>query len=93
MHTAREYELPTAGREYAHFTFTGVPAGALLEAKVGDSAWTPLELVDGEYVLLVRGPGAPTDSGLLVDGTSKVQVRAVDSPEIVVRNAGIIRIV
>lgn len=82
-------DLPRAGREYAHVTLEGLPAGATPEVQVGDGAWTALEPdgADG-WRFLVYGPDAPTGDGIpIIAPSNAIRVRVVDTPETVIRRA------
>ena len=81
--------LPRDGAEYAHLTFTALPVAATIEASLDREAWSPVAFDGDEGLVLLRGPEASTDDGLLVPEEDAILwVRAVGDVETVVRNAG-----
>lgn len=85
--------LPNAGEEYARILFSDLPDGAAVEVSVDDQeTWHLAEpgTVPNEVRILLRGPAAPSTDGLLVALQSRLWVRVTDSPELVIRDAGII---
>lgn len=87
-------QLPRDGVEYAHFTFSSVPAGAVFEAQVSGSAWTAIDMTGGALPrLLLRGPDAGVGTGLVVTASGEIRARVKDTPEIIVRGAGYIALV
>jgi hypothetical protein len=80
--------LPADGREYALVSFVGLPDGVTPELEIGET-WYPLEADGDDWRLLVRGPDAPDDEGVLVAVTdSRVRARVADDPEIIIRGVG-----
>lgn len=83
--------IPAAGREYVRAYLTAAPDDARLEVTLdGGATWHPTTR-DGDVVtFLVAGPdAAPHDDALVLPlGRTRVHVRAVDNPEVVIRLAG-----
>lgn len=89
--------LPSAGREYATWTVTGVPDGTDLEVSFDTlEDWYPLEVVTATtFRALVAGPDAtsnPVGTVALPTGRSRCTIRATESPEVVIRHAGEIHV-
>lgn len=84
--------LPHDGREYARFTFTGLPADAAVEAKFGDGEWAALEGTGDTRQILICGPDADIGEAVVVPATCVVTVRVTDNPEIVIRQGGTVAI-
>ncbi|GMA26221.1 hypothetical protein GCM10025864_39800 [Luteimicrobium album] len=82
--------LSPDAREYAHWTITADVTGLAYEVdfdKTDD--WHPLEEADGTYRILVAGPDAEGEGTIpLAIGRHLARIRVVDTPEIVVRDAG-----
>lgn len=84
--------LPREGREYFSWAFTGLPDDAgLCEVKIGD-AWHPLEMTGSVGRILLAGPDADAAGAIQVLADQTVEVRVTDSPEVVIRGGGTIRI-
>ncbi|MFF2054100.1 hypothetical protein ACFVU2_21015 [Leifsonia sp. NPDC058194] len=84
--------LPRDGREYFHWTFTGLPDDhGAVEAFI-DGQWRALTMDGAVGRLLVAGPDADSTGAVVVTADTDVKVRVTDSPEIVVRGGGWIRI-
>lgn len=79
--------LPRNGREYFHWTFIGLPTGAIVEASIG-GAWHALTLDGNAGRLLLAGPDADATGAVQVLVDEFVVMRVTDSPEIVVRDGG-----
>lgn len=89
--------LHRQGREFYTLAITTNPAvGAAWEASFdAGSTWTPGQPADEGWRWLVRGPACPDDPtypAALVTRSLYPLVRAVDHPELVIRNAPIITI-
>jgi hypothetical protein len=87
--------LPSAGREYATWTVTSSEEGIALEATFDDgTTWHPLETIDATtFRALIAGPDATTNPPgtiVLTLGRHFGQIRATDTPEIIIRDAGTI---
>ncbi len=88
--------LNPAGREYAHFTVTGLPdAPANLEVSFNNSVnwyqctWTGGFGTERTALLLVAGPDAvdnPDTTVILPLGRNTVRTRLADTPEVVIRD-------
>jgi hypothetical protein len=92
-------ELPAAGIEYAHWTYSGAgdPPGTMAVSFDQGTTWHPLE-VDGTAGLRLLLAGAeaatpPAEAVVLPVGAHGCIVRDSDSPEVIIRSAGYIRIV
>ena len=83
--------LPRDGREFFHWSFTGLPSGATVEVRIGGQ-WYPLEMDGGEGRLLLAGPDADLGDGVRVVADEALVMRVTDSPEIVVRSGGSVQI-
>lgn len=84
--------LPVDGREYAHFTFDGLPDDVTPAAEI-EGTWHDLTLIGDVWSLLVYGPDAPAGDGVEVTADTSVRVRVTDNPEIIIRGAGRINLV
>jgi len=90
-------DLPRAGREFFHWPISGLPADAgALELFIA-GGWHPVTIATDQasFSLLLQGPLAPTDEPTAVVvpiDQSDMRVRLTDSPEIVIRTAGYIRL-
>jgi hypothetical protein len=87
--------LPPAGREYATWTVTDPPTGITLEVSFDAGAtWATLTAVDATtHRVLVAGPSAtsnPVGTVVLAEGRNTPLIRAVDNPEVVIRDGGTI---
>lgn len=87
--------LPPAGREYATWTVTASEVGVDLEVTFDAGVtWAALEAVDATtFRCLVAGPDAtdnPVGTVILTAGRHFAQLRAVDSPEVIIRDGGTI---
>lgn len=87
-------KLHTSGREYVKYT-VNAPAGAALSISFDDGAvWYPMERPSETTArIMVAGPvatGNPEGTVVLPRGGSSAIIRLTDSPEVVVRDAGII---
>lgn len=80
-------DLPRAGREYFHWTFTGLPGGAVVEASIGGS-WHPLTIDGTSGRILLAGPDADATDAVQVLVDEFVTMRVTDNPEIVIRDGG-----
>lgn len=88
-------KLDPAGREYATWTISGADDATSLEVTFdGGTTWTALERPTTSTArALVAGPAAsgnPVGTVVLPLGRSFAKVRAADSPEAVVRDAGVV---
>lgn len=79
--------LPRTGREYFHWTFTGLPTGAQVEASI-DGVWHPLEMDGSDGRLLLAGPDAEQGDAVKVPTNQVIPLRVTDNPEIIVRSGG-----
>jgi hypothetical protein len=79
--------LPRNGREYFHWTFTGLPDGAVVEASIGGQ-WHPLTVNGATGQLLLAGPDADPSGAVPVLVDEYVVMRVTDNPEIVIRDGG-----
>lgn len=93
-------KLPVAGQEYAKWKITSTHEIETFEVQFdGDNTWYPLSPVEGRYRILVCGPDkSPSDNAVHLRSPGmgrKVycRVRAVDTPELVIRNAGWIELI
>lgn len=89
--------LPAAGREYATWTVTGLPDGVGLEVSFDTvEGWSALELVTSTtFRALIAGPNAtsnPVGTIALPAGRSRATIRATETPEVVIRQAGEIHV-
>lgn len=87
--------LPPAGREYATWTITASEIGVALEVTFDAGVtWTAMDTVDTTtFRCLVAGPTAtsnPAGTVILAAGRHFAQIRATDSPEVIIRDAGTI---
>ena len=91
-------DLPRAGREYFTWPITSgpLPDGVELELFIAGGWHVAATASDRATVsLLLQGPMAPTDvPSAIVVPTDQDQItgRVVDSPEIIIRTAGYIRL-
>ena len=89
-------ELHPTGREYAYWPVSDAPAEAAFEVSFNRGAdWHPTTRPDtGEQaVALVAGPAStdnPAETIVLRRGPNHALLRIVDSPEVPVRNGGMI---
>lgn len=88
-------QLPRDGVEYAHISFADLPADVSVEASIDRVVWSAVSLDGGgtgRYLL--RGPDAPADplATLVPTDRCTVWVRVADSPESLVREAGVINL-
>lgn len=83
--------LPRGGREFFHWTFTGLPDGAVVEVSIGGQ-WHQLEMDGSEGRLLLAGPDADLGDAVRVLADEALVMRVTDSPEIVVRSGGSVQI-
>ena len=92
-------DLPFAGIEYAHHQVTGIPDNACqLELSYdGGTTWDLAEWVgDGPERtarILLAGPAAttpPAEAVTLTAGPHYVRARLTDTPEVVIRDAGVV---
>lgn len=92
--------LDPTGREYVHWPVSGAPDDTLVfEAQFTSgttvSDWLPVETVSAtEARALVAGPSADQGTAIyqLPAGRTRVKIRAVDTPEIIVRGGGTIEV-
>jgi hypothetical protein len=86
--------LPAAGREYATWTLTDPPDGIGLEVSFDAGAtWAGMEVVGATHRVLLAGPSAtsnPVGTVVLALGRHFARIRAVDNPEVIIRDAGTI---
>ena len=84
--------LPAAGREYLTATLTDAPADVDVQVSFDDGdTWHDTTRTDDTISVLIAGPDAesnPVETVVLPRGRSRVSVRAVDNPEVVIRHAG-----
>jgi len=92
-------DLPRAGREYFHWPMTSgvLPDEVELELFIA-GGWHQTTISDDRTTatLLLQGPFAPTDDPSAVIVTvdqDRIQGRVVDNPEILIRDAGYIRLI
>jgi hypothetical protein len=84
--------LARSGREYFTLTFTpALPDGVTVEARINyrntEGDWHPVDLVDGEHKILLRGPlVTDTTSGHPITDSGTLETRITDNPEIIIRN-------
>ena len=84
--------LTRDGREYFHWTFTGLPDDhGAVEVQIGGQ-WCALTMDGSVGRLLVAGPDADPTGAIVVSTDTDVKVRVTDSPEVVVRGGGWIRL-
>lgn len=87
-------KVPSAGREYAHWTVTDLPADVVIEVSADDGATWHVATRDGDTTtVLVAGPDAtdnPAGTVVLAAGRNHLLHRAADTPEVVIRDAGAI---
>ena len=83
--------LPRDGREYFHWTFTGLPEGAVVEAQIGGE-WRTLTMDGQSGHLLLAGPDADPAGAVQVFVDEVVMMRVTDNPEIIVRSGGTIQL-
>ena len=88
--------ITARGREYASWTVTGISDVTGLEAQFDLGTWGPMERPTiGTCRVLVAGPLAlvnPPDTIVLSVARHTVAIRATDTPEIVIRDAGSITV-
>lgn len=87
--------LPRDGVEYATWTLTDPPTGAVFEAQFApDPTWHPVDVVSPTVVrVLVAGPDTaspPPGAVVLGEGHTRVRFRVTDTPEVLVRGGGVI---
>ena len=89
--------LPRAGREYAHFTFSGLVDGVTVAASFdGGTTWVDLAGSTGQTrQALLRGPDYVGDmtASTLVPKSTPVKCRIVASPETIIRDQGVVILV
>ncbi|UAJ78296.1 hypothetical protein IT072_02290 [Leifsonia sp. ZF2019] len=84
--------LDRGGREFIKWTFTGLPGDhGAVEVKLGDE-WHALDVTGNVGSILLAGPDADPTGAVVVTTDTDVKVRVTDSPEIVVRGGGWIRL-
>lgn len=83
--------LPRDGREYFHWTFTGLPDGAVGEVFL-NGAWRSLEMDGNKGSILLAGPDANPFGAIVLTDDVAVQVRVSDGLEDIVRGGGWIRL-
>jgi len=90
-------QLPHDGREYFHWPVDGLPAdGVALEVFLA-GAWHPLTIAsDRKSVsILLQGPDVDVSDPSAVTiptDQSRIRIRAVDNPEVIVRGGGDLRL-
>jgi len=85
--------LPRTGREYFHWTFSGLPDDHGAVEVLISGSWRALEMTGQTGKLLLAGPDVTDPQDAVVVATDQaVSVRVTDSPEIVVRGGGWIRL-
>lgn len=87
--------LPAAGREYATWAVAGADIAVALEVSFDAGVtWTATDRVDaGTARILVAGPtatGNPVGTVVLPVGRHLARIRATDTPEVAIRDAGAI---
>lgn len=86
-------ELPRDGQEYAHIDFTDLPFNVPVEVSIDErETWAATTAGDtvNQRKILLRGPDSVTTEGVLIAHDTRLWVRVVDTPETVVRAAGLI---
>ena len=88
-------QIKPTGREYATWTITTSDPVTDLEVTFDDgTTWAAMTAVDTTtFRVLVAGPDATTNPAgtvILALGRHFAQIRAVDSPEVIIRDAGTI---
>lgn len=88
-------QIKPTGREYATWTITASDPVTGLEVTFDDgTTWAALDAVDATtFRCLVAGPDAttnPVGTVVLALGRHFGQIRAVDNPEVIIRDAGTI---
>jgi hypothetical protein len=96
--TIPEVTLATGGVEYIHWTLSGLPtsppvAGVSVSLDRGVT-WHPAELTGGEARILLAHPAAtePDPGAVVAPRSVEMLVRIEDTPEVVVRSGGALRI-
>ena len=85
--------LPPAGREYVTATLTGAPVGVAIEVTLDLTTWYPTVRTGDTVRFLAAGPdatGNPAGTVVLAAGRNRVRARATDTPEVIIRDAGVI---
>ena len=84
--------LPRDGKEYFHWTFTGLPDDhGAVEVSIG-GVWKPLTMVGQVGSLLLAGPNADPAGAVVVTADTLVEVRVTDTPETIIRGGGWIKL-
>ncbi|MDN4616392.1 hypothetical protein P5G50_18245 [Leifsonia sp. F6_8S_P_1B] len=84
--------LPRAGREYFHWTFNGLPDDhGPVEAFISGQ-WRPLTMDGAGGRILLAGPDADSAGAVVVSANQQVQLRVTDTPEVIIRDGGSIRL-
>lgn len=84
-------DLQNNSQEYAHVVFSVAPSGgATVDASVDLITWQTVNFVNGEGLVLLRGPNSTATQGILVAETGNLWIRVTNAPEVIIRSAGIV---
>lgn len=91
-------QIKSAGREFATWTITASEPVTALEVSFDAGAtWIAMTTIDATtFQILVAGPDAdsnPIGTVVLALGLNFAQIRVIDNPEIIIRDAGTINVV
>lgn len=87
-------DLQKNSLEYAHLVFSvAPPQGSAVDASVDLVTWSTVTFDnDGTGKVLLRGPQSTASTGILVPKSSQLWIRVTESPEVIIRSAGIVNL-